>query len=70
MKKNAIWGKKLQYLCLVKLMLKNLLRKDIFTLSKTDLTSEVMILKLENIRAVILKRMQNDYERFIPQIKR
>lgn len=36
------------------------------TLSKITLTYEVIILKLENNRAGILKRMQSDYECFIP----
>ncbi len=36
------------------------------TLSKTDLTCEEMILKLENNRAGILKRMQSSYDCFIP----
>lgn len=35
-------------------------------LSKINLTYEVMILKLENNRAGILKRMQSDYKCFIP----
>jgi Fic family protein len=46
--------------------LKILLRKGILALSKINLTYEVMILKLENNRAGILKRMQSDYECFIP----